>query len=81
MKFRKLVAKFVIVALSSYHFGTAAAEDVGGVSFGISTRVIFDSDEKKISFPVSNRTNRHYIFQGLVLNEDLKSYCTQTFIR
>lgn len=75
MKFRKLFAKALIVTLGFNHFGAVAADREGGVSFGMSTRVIFNEEENKISFPISNRSNRHYIFQALVLNEDLKSYC------
>lgn len=70
----------LIPVMSFYHLETMANDHEGGVSFGSSTRIIFNGKENKISFPVNNGSERPYIFHALVLNEDLKSYCPEFIV-
>lgn len=74
MIFPRLIARLLILILASYQIGLSAKDVNGGVSFGTSTRVVFNAEESKISFPISNLTSRAHVFQGLILNEDLKSF-------
>ena len=42
----------------------------GSVSLGISTRLVFHSDEKRVSFPALNDTDKPLLFHGQVLTRD-----------
>lgn len=48
----------------------AAHAAKGGISFGTSTRVIFHSDDKRVSFPAQNDTDQPLVFHGQVLTKD-----------
>lgn len=47
-----------------------AQESVQNVSVGIGTRLIFHSDEKRISFPVNNNLNKPAYFHARVLEKN-----------
>ena len=51
-----------------------AADQGHGISMGHSTRVIFHSDERRISFPIKNEENYNMIFHALVLNRERDSF-------
>lgn len=80
MKFHKTLLRLMVVALCTWQVDVYAKGNEGGISFGNSTRVIFNADEKKVSFPITNETDRPFIFQSLVLNEDLESFCSNFII-
>ena len=66
---------FAFICLSSE---VALAYD--GVSLGDSTRIIYHSDEKRISFVAKNDTSESLLFHGLVLNKDRTEYSTDFII-
>lgn len=51
-----------------------------GISIGYSTRLIFNSDDRRVSFPVQNNNKQDMIFHGLVLNKDKKTYSNSFII-
>ena len=69
-----LVKSIIYVFLVNFVGFVGATEKEHGISMGASTRVIFHSDEKRISFPISNRNANKLIFHGLVLEKDKSKY-------
>ena len=51
-----------------------------GISMGYSTRFIFNSEDRRVSFPVQNNNNQKIIFHGLVLSKDKKTISEQFIV-
>ena len=64
--FKRLLSVIFAFCISNiYVNGAKAGEEI---SFGISTRMIFHSDEKRISIPAKNSSKKPLVFHGQVLD-------------
>lgn len=74
----KLIRLPVMLAAAFLCFSTIglamAAPSESSVSMGHSTRVIMNSDQKRISFPVNNSLSYPVLFHALVLNDEKSAY-------
>ena len=73
-----LYIMLLILSFFSCHVNSQSIEK--GVSMGSSTRLIFHSNQKRISFPVKNETDYPLIFHGLVLTDDKSNYSPEFII-
>ena len=70
---RPLILKTLVLVFLVSVFQCAMANNKNyGISMGISTRLIFHSDEKRISIPVINKNSEKIIFHGIVLDNEKK---------
>lgn len=67
-----LIALFF--ALSVIDCNAIGTGDNQGVSMGLSTRIIYHSDEKRVSFPVYNKTKDRVLFHGLILDKNKEKF-------
>ncbi|CAG9435396.1 molecular chaperone [Providencia alcalifaciens] len=76
-KFMMACKSVALVGLSLVMTSVVASD--GGITLGNSTRIIFNGDEKRVSFPASNDTEQDYVFHGQVLTKQLDQF-SRSFI-